>query len=59
MTPEQERIARLESALMEAACWFDDYAAIHAAKGTQEALEKAATNRIRATHLRRVLDGRL
>jgi hypothetical protein len=48
-----ERVKVLEEALKQGADWFDEYAAMHEAKG---ATDKAARNKERAEHLRAALE---
>jgi hypothetical protein len=48
-----KRVKALEEALKQGADWFDEYAAMHEAKG---ATDKAARNKERAEHLRAALE---
>ena len=50
-----EMIVKLRDVIEKAACWFDEYTDLHAAKGTQEGFDKAAVNANRASELRAAL----
>ena len=50
-----EMIVKLRDVIEKAACWFDEYTDLHAAKRTQEGFDKAAVNANRASELRAAL----
>lgn len=52
LSASNARALAAEEALLKAAQWFEEYAVLHAAKGTDEGLRKAEANAERARYFR-------